>query len=71
MRAVKALILHDFDRAAPKGMGHVKAGGNCAGMLRRSGQAKKKGLGITLHLDIARHVEVVESSSYGFLGVKY
>ena len=58
LRAVKALILHDFDRAAPKGIGHVKAGGNCAGMLRRSGQAKKEGLGITLHFDYETKVRL-------------
>ena len=68
--AIKALILDDFDRAAPKGMGHAKAGGNYAGVSRWSDQAKTEGFGITLHLDSARHEEVDEFSLCGFLGVK-
>ncbi|MCJ1271919.1 hypothetical protein MMC22_011824 [Lobaria immixta] len=70
-QAVKALILDDFDRAAPKGTGHAKAGGNYAGVLRWSGQAETEGFGITLHLDSARHEEVDEFSLCGFLGVKH
>lgn len=70
VRAVKALILDDFDRAAPKGTGHAKAGGNYAGVLRWTGGAKMEGFGITLHLDSARHEEVDEFSTCGFLGVK-
>lgn len=69
-QAVKALILDDFDRAAPKGTGHAKAGGNYGGTLRWSGQAKTEGFGITLHLDSARHEEVDEFSLCGFLGVR-
>ena len=68
--AIKALILDDFDRAAPKGTGHAKAGGNYAGVLRWTGDAKKDGFGITLHLDSARHEDVDEFSTCGFLGVK-
>ena len=70
-QAVKALILDDFDRAAPKGMGHAKAGGNYAGVLRWSGQAQTAGYGITMHLDSARHEVVDEFSLCGFVGVKY
>lgn len=51
-------------------MGHAKAGGNYAGVLRWSGQAKTEGFDITLHLDSARHEEVDEFSLCGFLGVK-
>lgn len=68
--AVKALILDDFDRAAPKGTGHAKAGGNYAGVLPWSGQANKEGFGITLHLDSARHEDIDEFSTCGFLGVR-
>ena len=68
--AIKALILDDFDRAAPKGTGHAKAGGNYAGVLRWTGEAKTDGFGITLHLDSARHEDVDEFSTCGFLGVK-
>ncbi|EPE06858.1 branched-chain-amino-acid aminotransferase 1 [Ophiostoma piceae UAMH 11346] len=67
---VKALILEDFDRAAPNGTGSAKVGGNYAPVLRHSEQAYKTGYGITLHLDSARHEEIDEFSTSGFLGVK-
>ena len=66
---VKALILDDFDRTAPNGTGHAKVGGNYAPVLRWSGQAKAEGYGITLHLDSARHEEIDEFSTSGFIGV--
>ncbi|RYP39043.1 hypothetical protein DL767_002370 [Monosporascus sp. MG133] len=67
---VKALILDNFDRAAPQGTGHAKAGGNYAGVLRWSALAKSEGFGITLHLDSLRHEEIDEFSASGFLAVK-
>ena len=68
-QVVKALILDDFDRAAPKGTGHAKVGGNYAPVLRWSDQARTEGFGITLHLDSARHEEVDEFSTCAFIGV--
>ncbi len=67
---VRALILEDFDRAAPNGTGNAKVGGNYAPVLRWSEKAYSTGFGITLHLDSARHEEIDEFSTSGFLGVK-
>jgi branched-chain amino acid aminotransferase len=67
---VRALILDNFDRAAPQGTGHAKAGGNYAGVMRWSALAKSEGFGITLHLDSLRHEEIDEFSASGFLAVK-
>lgn len=66
---VKALILDDFDRTAPKGTGNAKVGGNYAPVLRWSDKARTEGYGITLHLDSARHEEIDEFSTSGFVGV--
>ncbi|KID72957.1 Transaminase [Metarhizium brunneum] len=66
---VKALILDEFDRTAPNGTGHAKVGGNYAPVLKWSGKAKREGFGITLHLDSARHEEIDEFSTSGFIGV--
>lgn len=66
---VKALILEDFDRTAPKGTGNAKVGGNYAPVLRWSDKARTEGYGITLHLDSARHEEIDEFSTSGFVGV--
>lgn len=67
---VKALILDEFDRTAPHGTGHAKIGGNYAPVLKWSGKAKQEGYGITLHLDSARHEEIDEFSTSGFIGVR-
>lgn len=69
-RPAKTLILDDFDRAAPKGTGHAKVGGNYAPVMRWSHQAKTEGFDITLHLDSARHEEVDEFSTCAFIGVR-
>ncbi len=71
VHAVKALILEDFDRAAPHGTGSAKIGGNYAPVLRHSQKAIQEGFGITLHLDSATRSEIDEFSTSGFLGVKY
>ncbi|KGQ07801.1 Putative branched-chain-amino-acid aminotransferase TOXF [Beauveria bassiana D1-5] len=66
---VKALILDEFDRTAPKGTGHAKVGGNYAPVLRWSDGARNDGYGITLHLDSAHHEDIDEFSTSGFIGV--
>ncbi|ORY66087.1 aminotransferase [Pseudomassariella vexata] len=65
---VDALILDDFDRAAPNGTGSAKVGGNYAPVLRWSDKARTEGYGITLHLNSATHSEVDEFSTSGFIG---
>ncbi|KAL0938429.1 branched-chain amino acid aminotransferase [Colletotrichum truncatum] len=67
---VKALILDDFDRAAPNGTGHAKVGGNYAPVLRFSDRARNEGYGITLHLDSVKHEDIDEFSTSGFIGAK-
>jgi branched-chain amino acid aminotransferase len=70
VHAVDALILEDFDRAAPEGTGSAKVGGNYAPVLRHSEKARNAGFGITLHLDSKTRSEIDEFSTSGFLGVK-
>jgi branched-chain amino acid aminotransferase len=69
-KPVKALILEEFDRAAPEGTGSAKVGGNYAPVLRWSEKAYKSGYGITLHLDSKTRTEIEEFSTSGFIGVK-
>ncbi|KIW17871.1 branched-chain amino acid aminotransferase [Exophiala spinifera] len=70
VHAVDALILEDFDRAAPEGTGSAKVGGNYAPVLRHSEKARNAGYGITLHLDSKTRTEIDEFSTSGFLGVR-
>ncbi|KAH8881489.1 branched-chain amino acid aminotransferase II [Thozetella sp. PMI_491] len=65
---VGALILDEFDRAAPNGTGSAKVGGNYAPVLPWSEKARSQGFGITLHLDSKNHDEVDEFSTSGFIG---
>lgn len=69
-RPVDALILEQFDRAAPEGTGSAKVGGNYAPVLRWSEQAKTEGFGITLHLDSQTRTFIDEFSTSGFVGLK-
>ena len=67
---IAALILEDFDRAAPHGTGSAKVGGNYAPVLRWSEKARTEGFGITLHLDSATRTEIDEFSTSGFIGIR-
>lgn len=65
---LKALVLDQFDRAAPNGTGNAKVGGNYAPVMKWSDKARNEGYDITLHLDSATHSEVDEFSTSGFIG---
>lgn len=69
--AVDALILEEFDRAAPMGVGSGKVGGNYAPVIRWSDKARAEGFGLTLHLDSKTRSEIEEFSAAGFLALKY
>ncbi|KAL8911658.1 MAG: hypothetical protein Q9171_003218 [Xanthocarpia ochracea] len=68
--AVDALILEQFDRAAPEGTGSAKVGGNYAPVLRWSEKARREGFGITLHLDSRTRTVIDEFSTSAFIAVK-
>jgi branched-chain amino acid aminotransferase len=70
VHAVDALILEDFDRAAPEGTGSAKVGGNYAPVLRHSQKAYAEKFGITLHLDSKTRSEIDEFSTSAFIGVR-
>lgn len=68
--AIDGVVLEDFDRAAPRGMGGYKVGGNYAPVWRHAAKAREMGYGITLHLDSATRSLIEEFSTSGFLGHK-
>jgi branched-chain amino acid aminotransferase len=70
LKPVRAVILDDWDRAAPHGMGDVKVGGNYAASLFAHEKAKKDGWPVELYLDAATHKYVEEFSTSNFLGIK-
>lgn len=66
---VDALIIDDYDRAAPRGVGNVKVAGNYAADLLPNMQGKKKGFPISLYLDAATQSLVEEFSTSNFVGI--
>jgi branched-chain amino acid aminotransferase len=70
VKALDAVILEDFDRAAPRGTGSGKVGGNYAPVMKWADKAKAEGFAITLHLDSQTRTEIDEFSTSGFVGVK-
>lgn len=69
VRPVSCLVLDNFDRAATRGTGNAKIGGNYAPVIRHSQEARAKGYHLTLHLDSETQTEVEEFSTSGFIGV--
>ncbi len=66
---VKGYVQLDYDRAAPKGVGNVKAGGNYAAGMMGDRDGKKKGFPICLYLDSAEHKYVDEFGTSNFIGI--
>ena len=66
---VDALIIDDFDRAAPRGVGSVKVAGNYAADLLPNMLGKKRGYPIGLYLDAETQTTVEEFSTSNFVGI--
>lgn len=68
---VKPLTIRisDFDRAAPKGTGHIKAGLNYAMSLHAIVDAHKQGYDENMYLDAATRTKVEETGGANFLFV--
>ncbi|KAF3219039.1 hypothetical protein TWF679_000446 [Orbilia oligospora] len=68
---IDALILDDFDRAAPQGTGSAKVGGNYAPVFKHAEKAKQMGYGITLHLDAKIINSCIEIAKFFGWNVEY
>ncbi|MGM0442908.1 MAG: branched-chain amino acid aminotransferase [Fibrobacterota bacterium] len=66
---VEACIQTDYDRAAPHGVGNVKAGGNYAAGMMGDRIGKKQGYPISLYLDSAEHTYIDEFGTSNFIGI--
>lgn len=66
---VRSLVLcvSDFDRAAPNGTGHIKAGLNYAMSLHPIVDAHKNGFDENMYLDAATHTKVEETGGANFI----
>ncbi len=68
-KAVKALVVEEYDRAAPKGVGDCKVGGNYAAGLRGEIFGKKEGYPIVLYLDPKEKKFIDEFSTSNFVAI--
>jgi len=69
LQPVKAIVMDQYDRAAPLGVGHVKVAGNYAASLYPHRVAQKAGYPVELHLDAREHKWVEEFSTSNFVAV--
>ncbi len=64
------IIFRDFDRAAPRGTGKYKVGGNYSAGLRPGKMAKDDGFSAVLYLDAKEKKYVDECGPANFFGIK-
>ncbi len=69
MVPVPAYVQEAYDRAAPHGVGHVKAAGNYAAGLVGDREVKEKGYPVSLYLDAATHTFIDEFGTSNFIGI--
>ncbi|CAL1140848.1 unnamed protein product [Cladocopium goreaui] len=67
--AVPAIVVEDYDRAAPNGVGQVKCAGNYAADIVPAARAKKQGFPVCLYLDAKEHRYVEEFSTSNFVAI--
>ncbi|MDR0795698.1 MAG: branched-chain amino acid aminotransferase [Tannerella sp.] len=66
----KVCIMRDFDRAAPKGTGNIKAGGNYGASLVAGDKAHAAGYAAVLYLDPKEKKYIDECGPANFFGIK-
>ena len=70
IKPIKVAIDREQDRAAPRGTGDVKVGGNYASSLFSGANAHKIGFSNVLYLDAAEHKYLEECGAANFFGIK-
>jgi branched-chain amino acid aminotransferase len=66
---VNGIIIEDYDRAAPRGVGGVKVAGNYAADIFPNTYYKKQGYPIGLYLDAQTQTVIEEFSTSNFVGI--
>lgn len=69
LEPVDALVIDEFDRAAPRGVGGIKAAGNYAPDTLPSAKAKEAGYSVCLYLDAQEQKYVEEFSTSNFVAI--
>eukprot|EP01035_Chromulina_nebulosa_P020751 gene20751-26906_t len=69
LKPVNAVVVEEFDRAAPRGVGNVKVAGNYAADIQANIAAKKEGFPICLYLDAKTNTYIEEFSTSNFFAI--
>ena len=69
-KPVNLMICREFDRAAPRGTGHIKVGGNYAASLTSLEKAHAEGFSTALYLDAHEKKYIDEAGPANFFGIK-
>ena len=70
MKPIKVIIDRVQDRAAPRGTGDIKAGGNYASSIFSGEKAHQMGYSNVMYLDSTEHKYIEECGAANFFGIK-
>ncbi len=70
MSLIKVVVNTEYDRAAPRGTGSVKCGGNYAASIYPGEIAHKMGYANVMYLDPMEHKYIEECGAANFFGIK-
>ncbi len=69
MAPINFMVCEEYDRAAPRGTGSYKVGGNYAASLEPNAKAKASGFADMLYLDAKTHSFIDEVGAANFFGI--
>lgn len=70
MKSIKVVVDREQDRAAPRGTGDIKAGGNYASSIFSGQKAHDLGYSNVMYLDATEHKYIEECGAANFFGIK-
>ena len=70
IKPIRVLINPDYDRAAPRGTGDVKCGGNYAASLEAGKEANALGYANSMFVDVVERKYIEECGAANFFGIK-
>ncbi len=70
MKPIKVVVVRMQDRAAPRGTGDIKAGGNYASSILSGEKAHTMGYSNVMYLDATEHKYIEECGAANFFGIK-
>jgi len=70
MKPIKVVVDRMQDRAAPRGTGDIKAGGNYASSILSGEKAHDMGYSNVMYLDATEHKYIEECGAANFFGIK-